>query len=199
MAWIPPILKILVTPQRLAVYKIAGFIFPFLSGGVQRVNSWQLAIFAGTANIKTVENKGAEPPGIYSPTFWIGLFSCQQITPSVVSTVTLLLFCALWNFSMFVFAKLIALFNSLETSFSALAISSAETNNSSNAIPSKNWVYFFTAASPFCFTSEKTSFTVASISAMVWVGRFKRSLQVSGLGLYIFFIFLKYHFFYWAY
>jgi hypothetical protein len=36
----------------------------------------------GTANIKTVENKGAVPPGIYKPTFE-SVFSCQQATPSL--------------------------------------------------------------------------------------------------------------------
>ena len=48
---------------------MAGFIFPFLSGGEHITISLQPAIFAGTANIKTVENSGAVPPGIYKPTF----------------------------------------------------------------------------------------------------------------------------------
>ena len=38
--------------------------FPFLSGGVHKTISLQPAILAGTPNINTVENKGAEPPGI---------------------------------------------------------------------------------------------------------------------------------------
>ena len=60
---------ILVTPHKLAAYKIAGLIFPFLSGGEHKTISLQPAILAGTANIKTVENKGAVPPGMYKPTF----------------------------------------------------------------------------------------------------------------------------------
>ncbi|MNY78448.1 hypothetical protein D3C86_2186990 [compost metagenome] len=63
----PPTFNILVTPHKLAVYKMAGFIFPVLSGGEHKTISLQPAISAGTANIKTVENKGAVPPGIYKP------------------------------------------------------------------------------------------------------------------------------------
>jgi hypothetical protein len=43
--------------------------FPPLSGGEHKTISLQPAIEAGTASIKTVENKGAVPPGIYKPTF----------------------------------------------------------------------------------------------------------------------------------
>ncbi len=124
----------------------------------------------------------------------MALFSCQQTTPSVVSTVMRSVFCALWNFSMFAFARLMAFFNSSEVSFSAVSISFFETNRLSIEIPSKSWVYFFTAVSPFNFISENIWFTVVSTSAMVWVGRFKSSLQLSGFGLYIFFI-LQNHFF----
>ena len=66
--------------------------FPFLSGGEHKTISLQPAILAGTASIKTVENNGAVPPGMYKPIFWMGLFSCQQLTPSVVSTTTLSVF-----------------------------------------------------------------------------------------------------------
>ena len=55
----------------------------------------QPAILAGIANIKTVENNGAEPPGIYKPTFSIGNFFCQQLTPGWVSTLTAEVTCAL--------------------------------------------------------------------------------------------------------
>ena len=48
---------------------MAGFMFPFLSGGEHKTISLQPAILAGTASISTVENKGAVPPGIYKPTF----------------------------------------------------------------------------------------------------------------------------------
>src|SRR5690554_7772708 len=99
----PPILKILVIPHKLAVYRMAGCIFPSLLGGVQRTISLQPAIWAGTASIRMVENRGAVPPGIYSPTFWIGLFSCQHCTPSEVSTEIRGVFWAVWNFSIFAF------------------------------------------------------------------------------------------------
>ena len=63
------------------MYKITGGISPFGLGGVQIIISSHPAIFAGIANIKIVENNGAEPPGIYKPTFSIGRFSCQHSTP----------------------------------------------------------------------------------------------------------------------
>ena len=64
IACTPPALKIFVTPQIFAAYKIAGLSEPSFDGGVQRMISVQPAITAGTANIKTVEKSGAEPPGI---------------------------------------------------------------------------------------------------------------------------------------
>ena len=95
IACIPPTLIILVTPQSCAVYKMASATFPSLFGGVHKINSLQPAITAGTANINTVENNGAVPPGIYNPTFSIGRFSCQHSTPLSVSTKTFSVFCAL--------------------------------------------------------------------------------------------------------
>lgn len=46
----------------------------------------QPAIKAGIPSIKIVENNGAEPPGMYKPTFSIATFFLQQVTPSIVST-----------------------------------------------------------------------------------------------------------------
>ena len=43
---------------------MAGSISPFSFGGVHKIISLQPANFAGIPNISTVENKGAEPPGI---------------------------------------------------------------------------------------------------------------------------------------
>ena len=86
MAWIPPALNILLTPAVSAANRMAGCTFPSLSGGVQSTISLQPAIRAGTANIRTVEKRGAVPPGIYKPTFSIATAFCQQVTPGVVST-----------------------------------------------------------------------------------------------------------------
>ena len=94
MACIPPTLKIEVIPQRLAVYNTTAGIFPELSGGVHKIISLHPAILAGTANIKIVENNGAEPPGIYKPTFSIAFFSCQQFTPGSISIRISGVFCA---------------------------------------------------------------------------------------------------------
>ena len=55
----------------------------------------QPAIMAGMASINIVENKGAEPPGMYNPTLLIGTLLRQQVMPGIVSTGVSLLFCAL--------------------------------------------------------------------------------------------------------
>ena len=39
---------------------------------------------AGIPNISTVEKSGADPPGMYRPTFSIGLLSRQHLTPFMV-------------------------------------------------------------------------------------------------------------------
>ncbi len=85
MAWAPPALNTFVTPHKRAAYKIAVFIFPFLSGGVQSIISGHWAMRAGIASIKTVENKGAVPPGMYKPTRLMGMLFCQHSTPGMVS------------------------------------------------------------------------------------------------------------------
>ena len=79
------------------------------------------------ANINTVENKGAVPPGIYKPTFSIATAFCQQVTPGVVSTFFPSKRCEAWNFSIFAFAVRIACFKSSATKASASRISSSET------------------------------------------------------------------------
>ena len=45
------------------------------------------AIFAGIPSIRTVEKRGAVPPGIYSPTFLNGTLFLQHLTPFVVSII----------------------------------------------------------------------------------------------------------------
>ena len=54
---------------------------------------------AGVASISTVENSGADPPGIYRPTESIGRVTCWQRTPGCVSTSTGGSRCALWKVS----------------------------------------------------------------------------------------------------
>ena len=51
-------------PHFLHAYKISGQILPLKSGGEQRTLLGHLAINDGIPSIKTVENKGAVPPGI---------------------------------------------------------------------------------------------------------------------------------------
>jgi hypothetical protein len=97
MACIPPTLQIVVTPQRDAAYKIAGCICPFLSGGEHSTISLHPAILAGIANMSTVENNGALPPGMYKPTRDIGRFSIQQSTPALVLTRMGPVFWAAWK------------------------------------------------------------------------------------------------------
>ncbi len=86
MACAPPALTTFEILQSLAATKMASCTFPSLSQGVQRTTSLQPAIVAGIPNINTVENKGAEPPGIYRPTFSIALDSRQQVTPFAILT-----------------------------------------------------------------------------------------------------------------
>ena len=85
IACAPPTLYIAVTPTNEAAYKIAGLISPCSLGGVHKITSLQPAIFAGMPNINTVENKGADPPGIYIPTFSIPTDFLQHQTPGIVS------------------------------------------------------------------------------------------------------------------
>ena len=54
----------LATPAQIAGCKEIVLCTPSLSGGVQSTISLHPAIFAGTANINTVEKSGAVPPGI---------------------------------------------------------------------------------------------------------------------------------------
>src|SRR5690606_38417495 len=159
-----------------------------LLGGVQRTISLQPAIWAGTASIRMVENRGAVPPGIYSPTFWIGLFSCQHCTPSEVSTEIRGVFWAVWNFSIFAFACRIADFSSPETKVSAVSISLFQTRLSCRIAPSNFSVYLARTASPPFFTSKNIELTISSISATVCVGRFKIAGHSFFGGLYILFI-----------
>ena len=72
MAWAPPTLKTRLIPQRDAAARIAGGTCPCLSGGVHKMTRSQAAICAGTPNIRTVEIRGADPPGTYNPTGEIG-------------------------------------------------------------------------------------------------------------------------------
>ena len=74
-------------PQREAAYKIAGWL-----EGVHKTTSRQAAICAGIPNISTVENNGAVPPGIYTPTFSIPTVFLQQVTPLMVSIFSGVLF-----------------------------------------------------------------------------------------------------------
>src|SRR5690606_1191655 len=95
MACAPPTLKMRVIPHKEAANRMASCTFPFLFGGVQSTISLHPAIDAGTPSMSTVENNGAEPPGMYNPTFSMGLVSRQQVTPLVVSIFTIACFCEL--------------------------------------------------------------------------------------------------------
>ena len=68
IACAPPTLNTRRRPHAAAAYSTAGATQPCLFGGVHRITSGQPAVSAGTASISTVENNGAVPPGIYSPT-----------------------------------------------------------------------------------------------------------------------------------
>ena len=63
---------------------------PDLSGGEQSTMFSQSAMNAGIANMRTVENKGADPPGMYNPTDRSGTGFCQQVIPFCISTFILM-------------------------------------------------------------------------------------------------------------
>ena len=109
IACTPPHLKICDTPATFAATRMAGFTFPLRSGGVQSTISRHPAIFAGVASIRTVENRGAVPPGIYSPTFSIATLFCQQVTPGAVVTFFPTNFCDSWKEKIFLWARTMAL------------------------------------------------------------------------------------------
>ena len=94
MACTPPALNTFFTPAACAANRMAGCIFPSVLGGEQSMISLHPAICAGVASIRTVEKRGAVPPGMYSPTFSMGTAFCQQVTPGTVSTFLLSNFCA---------------------------------------------------------------------------------------------------------
>ena len=127
IACTPPALNILLTPATFAAISMAGCTLPSLFGGVQSTISLHPAILAGVASISTVENNGAVPPGIYSPTFSIATLFCQQVTPLAVSTFSPSNFCDSWNLAILSWASTRAFFSSSSTRFSASAISSSVT------------------------------------------------------------------------
>ncbi len=109
-AWAPPARKMAFTPATFAAQRISGLIFPSLPGGVHMTISLQPASRAGIPSIRTVENNGAVPPGMYSPTFSMGTSRYQQRIPGAVSMTSAAPIPARWNFSMFDAADRIAFF-----------------------------------------------------------------------------------------
>ena len=121
---------------------------PSLPAGVHSTTSRQPAICAGTASISTVENRGAVPPGIYSPTERIGTGFWMHRTPGAVSTSTCLGIWASWKARMLAAAAAMASFTSCGTSSDASRISSAETSKRSGTKPSISAASSLKASSP---------------------------------------------------
>lgn len=92
---------------------------------------------AGVASISTVENSGADPPGIYRPTESIGRVTCWQRTPGCVSTSTAGSRCALWKVSTLATATAIACLMSSPSRAQAAAICSALTRSAATSALSK--------------------------------------------------------------
>ena len=112
---------------------MAGCISPFLLAGVQIIISLHSAIFAGIPSIKTVENSGAEPPGMYNPIFSIGVCFCQQNTPEVVCILFSSSNCSVWKVLMLRLACSMACLSNGEILFSDSFISASETRKFSGA------------------------------------------------------------------
>ena len=67
MAWAPPIVKTLLTPEINAAASTSWLICPF-GVGTTMTSSLTPATLAGIAFIKTEEGYAALPPGTYKPT-----------------------------------------------------------------------------------------------------------------------------------
>ena len=63
------------------------------------------AICAGVASIRTVEKRGAVPPGMYNPTFSVATAFCQQVTPGSVVIFFPWNTCAAWNVRMLIISQ----------------------------------------------------------------------------------------------
>jgi hypothetical protein len=63
IACAPPILNTLSTPAMLAATMVTGLGEPDASAGVHNSSSGTPATLAGTADIITVDGRGADPPG----------------------------------------------------------------------------------------------------------------------------------------
>ena len=188
IACTPPVLNILLTPATLAATNMAGFTFPLRSGGVHNTISLQPAILAGVASMRTVENNGAVPPGIYRPTFSMGTLFCQQVTPGAVSTFTPLNCCALWKELMLAWASSIASRSSSGTMVHASSISSSLTARLLSCTWSNFSSYLLTAASPLAFMSARMLLTVALSVEVSSCGRSVMLVQSFLLGYLIIFI-----------
>ena len=132
----------------------------------------QPATFAGIASISTVENKGADPPGIYSPTFSMATDFRTHLTPGTVCIFTGSAFCAAWNIYILSYAAAMALFSSAETSCDAISISSGLTSipceRSTESISSESAIR---ALSPSEHTREMMPATLSSMRASSVVAR----------------------------
>jgi hypothetical protein len=64
----PPAQKTCLTPHSRAAASTSSAMCPSCPGGEHMTTSSQPASVAGMASIKTVDTRGALPPGMYSPT-----------------------------------------------------------------------------------------------------------------------------------
>ena len=207
IAWTPPALNILLTPAILAAKSIAGCIFPFcLLGGVHSIISSHPAIFAGTASISTVEKSGAVPPGMYRPTFCMGMLFCQHVTPCEVCIFVVWNFCAWWNLAIFWLESNSAFFSFWDICVSASRISSCVTVSFVSVVWSNSFSYCLTALSPLFFTFLSIAWTVAASCDTSIFGRWATLVKFLGVGYFMICILivvgcfvLQYHFFYWCY
>ena len=162
IAWEPPTLYTFLIFSKSATHNIVGFIFPFLSGGVQITIFGQPAIIAGIACIRSELNSGAVPPGIYNPTLSIGLNSDHKETPFVVS---ILLIdkpsnCFSWYFLIFEYAVRMAFFNWSSTNSLAFLNSELLTLNDLISFSFKILDIFLKPLSPSSTTSFLNLFIV---------------------------------------
>src|SRR6266513_3917345 len=165
MACAPPTLTTASMPHSSAATSTAGFARPSGVGAVHRTRRAQPAMRAGTASMTTVEGRGAEPAGTYSPTADMGRMIRSQRTPGIVSNASGCMTCAEWNSWTFAMAHSSAAICRAASERRAWMNSLRGTASASSCTPSKRSVYERSAASPWWRTALMISSTWAATSA----------------------------------
>src|SRR5271163_404227 len=165
IACAPPTLKTCSMPALRAATKTAESAAPAPFGAVHITRTGQPASAAGTASIRAVEGRGAEPAGTYRPTAPIGTLIRSQTTPGAVSTLKGAGICAAWNRWMVCIARPMAACCLGSSARSANSNSWGVTRSTRSRAPSYCSVSASSAASPSRRTRAMMRRAVAAVRA----------------------------------